>query len=341
MFRLLTRIRPGWLGACTIASAQQLTHCGGDSKHALVTSQREQQAKKEQYAAALAWCAEKEKGATAAVNAKDEDGKFFWPLISKTSLQRRLTGDTDWQDPHASSRTLTIKEEEDLVEVCKLLNRHGQGIDRAHLGRLVLDSLTLRPTLNKGRDYVPLSHNAKEMLRTGSPGHTFYQRFFAAHPDISERSPCNEEMLRVKWMTPKVSADHFTYLGMCLVSCGILVDGEIIDASRVLNSDECPNPWQGTGGRTKLIAAVGDPCKRFKRPHAIIASGLNFFAFAGRNFGSKMSLKRLFNAVKPASSSSGGQPPAPTPDEAPALCWILALVGVPNSAESSSCSPGP
>ena len=228
----------------------------------MVASQREQEAKKEQHAAALAWCAEKDKGAYAAVNATDADGKALWPLITRTSLQQRIHGDTDYQDLHASSRTLTTKEEEGLVEVCKLLNRHGQGIDRAHLGRLVIDSLVLRPTLNKGRAYMPLSHNAKEMLRSGSPTHKFYQRFFVAHPDISERNPCNEEMLRVKWMTPKVSADHFKYLGMCLESCGILVDGEIIDASRVLNSDECPNPWQGTGGRTKLIAAFGEPCKK-------------------------------------------------------------------------------
>ena len=97
-----------------------MTHCGGDSKHALVASQREQQAKKEQYAAALAWCAEKEKGAFAAVNAKDADGKAVWPLISRTSLQRRIDGDTAWDDPFAHARTLTPKEEEDLVEVCKL-----------------------------------------------------------------------------------------------------------------------------------------------------------------------------------------------------------------------------
>ena len=118
MFKLFTRVRPGWLAASAFASAQQMTHCGGDSKHALVTSHREQQAKKEQYAAALAWCTEKEKGAFAAVNAKDADGKAVWPLISRTSLQRRIDGDTEWQEPHASSRTLTTKEEDNLVKVC-------------------------------------------------------------------------------------------------------------------------------------------------------------------------------------------------------------------------------
>ena len=105
--------------------------------------------------------------------------------------------------------------------------------------------------------------------------------------------------------------------------------------------------WSNAGRHTLTTGAVPLvwselSCRlfsvKFILSAAIIASGLNFFAFAGRNFGSMMSLKRLFNADKPASSSSGGQTPAPTPNEAPALCWNLALVGVPNSAKSSSCA---
>ena len=35
-------------------------------------------------------------------------------------------------------------------------------------------------------------------------------------------------------------------------------DGKITrPATRLLNSDECPNPWRGTGDRGKLIAEVG------------------------------------------------------------------------------------
>ena len=37
-------------------------------------------------------------------------------------------------------------------------------------------------------------------------------------------------------------------------------DGRITDARRFLNSDECPNPWRGTGDRGKILAEVGKPC---------------------------------------------------------------------------------
>eukprot|EP00966_Prymnesium_polylepis_P216251 5006150-Prymnesium_polylepis.1 len=45
-----------------------------------------------------------------------------------------------------------------------------------------------------------------------------------------------------------------------LARAGLLKDGLIIDPRRILNSDECPNPWQGTGGRSKVLAEVGKPC---------------------------------------------------------------------------------
>jgi len=55
---------------------------------------------------------------------------------------------------------------------------------------------------------------------------------------------------------------HFTRLGETLKKAGLCSEGTIIDARRVINSDECPNPWQGKGGRTKLVAAVGEPCSK-------------------------------------------------------------------------------
>ena len=41
-----------------------------------------------------------------------------------------------------------------------------------------------------------------------------------------------------------------------------LVDeqGRITDPQRFLNSDECPNPWRGTGRFGKVIGEVGAPC---------------------------------------------------------------------------------
>ena len=49
---------------------------------------------------------------------------------------------------------------------------------------------------------------------------------------------------------------------------------------------------------------------RFILSTVVIASGLNCFALAGRNFLSKVSAKRSFIACKPASSSNGGRTPA-------------------------------
>ena len=262
MFRALSRCRTGWLGAAMAGCVcEKLSHCT-ISKHDAVEYRRTEDAQQQQYAEALLWCVTEEKQSYAADNRKDVDGNKFWTLINRSGLQRRIDGEVDNTDPFAHNRTVTAREEADLVEVCKELNRHGQGVDRAHLGAMVIDSLRLRTTLNRGRHYSPLSRNAKEMLNAGFPSHHFFARFFADNPDISERNACNEEMLRIKWMTPKVSADHFLALKSCLQAAGIMVDGEITDSSRVLNSDECPNPWQGTGGRTKLIAAVGEPCKK-------------------------------------------------------------------------------
>ena len=63
-------------------------------------------------------------------------------------------------------------------------------------------------------------------------------------------------------MTPHVSGAHFAKLRVALEKAGILVAGKILDPRRVLNSDECPNPWRGTGDRGKLIAGVGQPCRK-------------------------------------------------------------------------------
>ena len=90
------------------------------------------------------------------------DGNKLWPLINRSGLQRRIDGEVDNTDPFAQHRTVTAREEADLVELCKELNRHGQGVNRTHLGAMVIDSLRLRAMLN--RDYTPLSHNTKEML---------------------------------------------------------------------------------------------------------------------------------------------------------------------------------
>ena len=37
-------------------------------------------------------------------------------------------------------------------------------------------------------------------------------------------------------------------------------EGNILDPRRMLNSNECPNPWRGTGDRGKVIGEAGKPC---------------------------------------------------------------------------------
>ena len=62
-------------------------------------------------------------------------------------------------------------------------------------------------------------------------------------------------------MTPIISRSHFEKLGELLDRIGLRDEhGRISDPRRVLNSDECPNPWRGTGDRGKVIAEVGKPC---------------------------------------------------------------------------------
>ena len=197
-----------------------------------------------------------------AVHLTDDDGKKVWPLISEGSVNRRLAGQVDSNNPFHKHQALTPQEERDLVETCKELNLHGQGIKREHLGKLAIDMLNLRPILNVGRDYTPLSANAKRMVERGEPSADWFTRFFAEHSDITEKRAGSEELMRAKWMTPRVSASHFEKLGASMERLGIMVDGKIPDPRRVLNSDECPNPWRGTGDRGKLIAGVGQPCRK-------------------------------------------------------------------------------
>ena len=99
-------------------------------------------------------------------------------------------------NPFARLSARTPQEERDLVETCKELNSHAQGLDRKHLGSLAIDCLKLRPVLNVGRDYVLLNHNARQMLKRGEPSAEWFTHFFADHPDVTEKRPGSEELMR-------------------------------------------------------------------------------------------------------------------------------------------------
>ena len=210
---------------------------------------------------AVEWCRENNKRGYAAEHCTDDEGNKLWPLAKQNTINRRLDGKVDNDHPFSAHSVLTPAEEADLVAACKELSSHAQGIDREALGKMVLDSLLLRPMLNEGRSLTPLSHNAKQIVEAGEVGQAFFARFFADHSDVTEKRPASEEILRAKWMTPEVSIAHFGKLGETLKRVNLLDEhGRITDPSRVLNSDECPNPWRGTGHRGKLLAEVGKPC---------------------------------------------------------------------------------
>ena len=110
------------------------------------------------------------------------------------------------------------------------------------------DMVKYRPVLNVGRHYKALSHNAKQILASGKVQDDWFISWQARHPNLKFRKPQNEELLRAKWMTPTVMTSHFDKLRACLERAGILdlITGKINDPRRVLNSDECPNPWRGS-----------------------------------------------------------------------------------------------
>lgn len=263
MWRLLSkRFLPHAAVLAPAALLQPPSLCG-KSKHDTKQDVKDEALRASQMEEAMAWATANEKGAWAGAMRKDEYGKRVWPLVSVAALERRLSGKVDNSNPFAKHQVLTPNEMRDVVETCKTLNSHGQGITREHLNNLVLDSLKLRHVINVGRNYVPHSHNAKQILASGHVGQGWFTRFFADNPTLTEKRPCAEEILRARWMTPTVSASHFEALGVLLKRVGLLDDlGRITDPRRLLNSDECPNPWRGTGDRGKVIAEVGKPCKK-------------------------------------------------------------------------------
>ena len=141
---------------------QSISACG---KHEDVTRYKlEAERTTQMKQAAVAWCKAEGKNGYAASHRKGEDDDWLWPLVTEGSVNRRLSGAVDVERPWQAHSVLTPEEEADLVETCKELNLFGQGVDREQMGKMVLDSLLLRPALNAGRDYTGLARLGK--LRT-------------------------------------------------------------------------------------------------------------------------------------------------------------------------------
>ena len=63
-----------------------------------------------------------------------------------------------------------------------------------------MESLKLRPEINAVVSML-LSTTMRSRSSPPAPQDDFYTRFFADHPDLTEKVAASEEMLRVKWMT--------------------------------------------------------------------------------------------------------------------------------------------
>ena len=148
------------LAACSETLGINHAHCA-KSKHADVERFKQEAAHTQQLKEAVAWCKANTKKGYPASHRVDDQDKWYCVLAAGDRgpqlCNRRLSGAVDVDHPFPSCAVLTPEEEHDLVETCKELNKHAQGVDREQLGKMVYDSLLLRAELNAGRDSTPLS----------------------------------------------------------------------------------------------------------------------------------------------------------------------------------------
>ena len=137
------------LAACSATLGINHAHCA-KSKHADVERFKQEAARTQQLKEAVAWCEANNKKGYPASHRVDDQDKWYWPLVTEGSCNRRLSGAVDVDHPFPSCAVLTPEEEHDLVETCKELNKHAQGVDCEQLGKMVYDSLLLRAELNAG-----------------------------------------------------------------------------------------------------------------------------------------------------------------------------------------------
>ena len=85
----------------------------------------------EQLKEATEWCkASGKRGYAASHRTVDGTEDWLWPLVTEGSVNRRLNGTVDADHPFAAHSVLTPAEESDLVQACKELCAHAQGIGR-------------------------------------------------------------------------------------------------------------------------------------------------------------------------------------------------------------------
>jgi hypothetical protein len=154
------------------------------NKKCTIVKQGIQAMRMRQYDKALAYCKEHQCGAKKCLN----DNKENWPLVSKTSLIRRLQGKVKDGALNVDKAILTGAERQRLAEVFTSAAKSGHGYRPKDRSQAVLDTLRWRKTCNEsgagGRRYVKLSRAATKALRTGKVSKTFWIGFFAEFHEI-------------------------------------------------------------------------------------------------------------------------------------------------------------
>lgn len=195
-----------------------------------------------QMAYVLEWCEKNEKGSRACMTENPE-----LRLLSRSSIDRRLSGEIVNGEKHRDKCILTDLEEKDLVDflVESNLGRDGQNLDQ--ITRKIKDMLLVRRAQNRrgGRAHVKISMPAARILAGGFPSLRWFTLFFARHHKVvDKRGEQVVDRARAAAASEETLEEHFEAmhgLRATLLHHGIMnPETGAIDLSRLLNRDEKP-----------------------------------------------------------------------------------------------------
>jgi len=190
--------------------------------------------------------------------------------LSAPTLDRYLQGKLQIGAANDARSVLTNTQTAELVELCRLKTDLGTPEGRAWLNDQVIIILTSHALVNKGRNFKPLSANAKAAKRRGHPAN--WIDHFLARPDIAEKNERPLDRQRYEACTEKIVRDY----GAQLEKTALLLDIAKVDPTtgkqqwdfrRVLTEDECPQPLGERGARgsgSKAITGKGQDNNRVR-----------------------------------------------------------------------------
>ena len=196
---------------------------------------------------AVAWCRLNNKGPKAAIAHGVAEKK--WELVTRSSLQRRMSGKVASGHENEARQVLTCKEEKELVEWCVKANEAQQGKTDDEVKEKIIELLRHRNFVNRtsggGRGFSKLSRAAKTVVRTQHVGGKLLRRIKRKYEDLVDTKNTQKiQARRAEKHSEDVIRRHFydaAGLEALLLRCGIMDPvTKKIDARRVLNKDETP-----------------------------------------------------------------------------------------------------